>query len=469
MIYFGENNDYILCECEICKREIYAERDSVAEEDAYSYHLANPLKCACGNIDEYINRSKKSCYNIRQELTALSDLLRKQQGIASRISAINAEINKRFNPPTFWQSLAGDFMFSGKIFLIMLGSLIGIELFLFIITLLMFMGGLILKDPNLCEAGNGLFYHLNIFKDRGGAFLSKFGMSAEFPAMDTELAKEQIIVDYIPYALAGAITIVLYIFLAVFIIKAGIDISRLLFFASKVMNQKIRLNQRREAYERELGELKRESSNLDLKIDEFDILGQDYKNIRAADSILKYFLNNRVDTIREAVNLYHDDDFKNKQLEYSKALYTEAKQTRRYTKAMYMLTSDSSIKVEVREEPAEQPAAPLKIKKQSSPRLDKNSGIVGRIKPPGNSDERENENESEKSGSDANNSNNSNNSVKSDRTDKTDRISKTDKIDKIDKGEKSNKSDISEKSEIKTETFSSIFETKTSEQREDGA
>ena len=129
MIYFGENNDYIMCECEVCKREIYAEREGIAEEDAYSYHLEQPLRCSCGNIDEYINRAKKSCYHIKQELSALSELLHKQQSIGAKMGAINAEINKRFNPPTFWQSLAGDFMFAGKIFLIVLGSVIGLEIF----------------------------------------------------------------------------------------------------------------------------------------------------------------------------------------------------------------------------------------------------------------------------------------------------------------------------------------------------
>lgn len=438
MIYFGENNDYILCECEVCKREIYAERESVAEEDSYSYHLANPLRCSCGNIDEYINRSKKSCYHIRQELSALYDLLHKQQSIASRISSINAEINKKFNPPTFWQSIAQDFMFSGKIFFITLGSVLGLEIFLFIITLLMFISGLLMKMPDLSKAGNELFYNLNIFKDRGGAILSKFGMAAKFAPLDTELAKEQIIFNYIPYALAGVIMIVFYVFLIIFVLRAVINISKLVFFASKVVDQKIKVNRRREAYEHELAELKRETNSLDVKIEEMDILGQDYKNIKIVDTILKYFVNNRVDTIREAVNLYHEDDFKNKQLEYSKALYTEAKQTRRYTKAMYMLTSDSNIKVEVREEPAEpsakSQAASAKPKKQS-PSLEKNNSIA-RIKSP-----------------------------------------KRNNIEKIEKNEESkiqesrpeepviSDSDKSESS--KTETFSSIFQSEKTEQSEE--
>ena len=384
MIYFGENNDYIMCECEVCKREIYAERESIAVEDAYSYHISQPLKCSCGNIDEYINKAKKACYHIRQELSALSDLLHKQQGVASRISGINAEINKRFNPPTFWQSLAGDFLFAGKIFLIILGSVIGLEIFLFIITLLMFFGGMAFQLPDLSRAGNELFYNLNIFKDRGGAFLSIFGFDADYPPFDAELAQEQIIFGYIPYAIAGVFVIIFYIFLAIFIIKASINITKLTIFASRVMNQKINVVRRREAYERELGELKREYNGLDVRIDELDILGRDYKNARAVDMILKYFINNRVDSVREAVNLYHEDDFKSKQLEYSKAMYTEAKQTRRYTKAMYMLTSDNNIKVEVRDEPAEpaqRPAAPiLKPKKLS---LRKNINIIaGIIKAP---------------------------------------------------------------------------------------
>jgi len=60
LVYFGENNEYILCECEVCKKEMYIERSAVSEEDAYAYHLFVPIKCPCGAIDEYINRAKKS-------------------------------------------------------------------------------------------------------------------------------------------------------------------------------------------------------------------------------------------------------------------------------------------------------------------------------------------------------------------------------------------------------------------------
>lgn len=363
MVYFGENNDYILCECEICKREMYIEKQTIAEEDAYSYQTSMPVKCACGAIDEYINRAKKSCHSIRRELAHLSDLLHKQQNAANKMTEINAEINKKFNPPTFLQSLIGDIMFSLKVFLIMLGAAIGVEIFLFIISALMFFFGLAFQMPDLSRAGNELFYNVNVFKDRGGGILSKFGFSAEFAPLDTELAKEQIILDYIPYAVAGLIIIVFYVFLAVLIIKTSWDLAKLGFFATKVMNQKLKVIQKREEYIKELEELNFEMQNISEQIDSVTILAKDYKNIRATDAILRYFINNRIDTIREAVNLFHDEDFKNRQLEYSKAVYNETKQTRRYTKALYMLTSDENIKVDVREEFADSNPKPAESAK----------------------------------------------------------------------------------------------------------
>lgn len=430
MIYYNENNDYIMSECEVCKREIYTERSSVAEEDAYSYHLANPLKCVCGNIDEYINKAKKSCYNIRQELSALSDLLHRQHSINSRINGITAEINKKFNPPTFWQSLIRNLLFSGKIFLYMLGGLLGLQIFLFIITLIMFFCGLAFSMPDLSRSGNQLFYNLNVFKDRGGAFLSRFGMPAELPEFDLELASEQIILDYIPYAIAGSIMIIFYIFLLILAVKVGVDLYKLVFFASKVMNQKIKVTRRHEAYERELNDLRHELSSLEARAEELDILGPDYKTIKATDSILKYFTNNRVDTIREAINLYHEDDFKNKQLEYSRALYAEAKHTRRYTKAMYMLTSDSNIKVEVRDEPEPAPAAATSQPSSDSSKSKPPSLKSGAAKPP----ERANKTAADKPGETA---------AKAERDD----------------GEAA-----PVKSADKTETFSTIFESDDSEE-----
>lgn len=371
LIYFGENNDYILCECEMCKREMYIERVSVIEQDAYLYHLAVPVKCSCGTIDEYINRSKKSCYAIRHELSALSDLLHKQQNVSNKMTEINAEINKRFNPPTFWQSLFQDFLFALKVFLILLGSVIGIEIFFFIISALMFFFGLAFQMEDLSRAGNELFYNINVFKDRGGAILSKFGFDKVCPILDPDRADKEIIISYIPYAIVGVIIIVFYIFLVVLIIKSAVDIAKLGFFATKVMNQKLKVSQKKEEYAKQLEELTFEFQNLSDQIEDMTILGRDYKNIRAADNILRYFINNRIDTIREAINLFHEEDFRSRLLDYNKAIYNETKQTRRYTKALYMLTEDENIKVDVRDEPAENASKPAESPKNAFSKIKK--------------------------------------------------------------------------------------------------
>ena len=351
MVYFGENNEYILCECEACKGEMYIEKSSVSDEDAYAYHLASPVKCRCGAIDEYINRAKKSCHKIKQELFSLSDLLHKQQNIANKTNEITSELNKKFSPPSFMQLIARDLTFSFKVFLIMLGAAVGVEIFLFVITALMFFFGIAFQSENIAANGNELFYGINIFKDQGGNFLSKFGFDtvvrplAEYGADPSQ----GLVLGYIPAAVAGLVIVVFYVFAAVLFVRVAISASKLTFFASKVMNQKIKINQKREEYKKQLDELGIIYQNLSDQIGELTILPDDYKNIRAADSILSYFVNNRADSIREAVALFHDEDFKSKLLEYSKALYSEAKQTRRYTKAMYMMTSDENIKVDIKE------------------------------------------------------------------------------------------------------------------------
>ncbi|MCL1793902.1 MAG: hypothetical protein FWG34_08530 [Oscillospiraceae bacterium] len=357
MIYFGENKEYILCECEACKGEMYIEKTSVSDEDAYAYHLASPIKCRCGAIDEYINRAKKSCHKIKQELFSLSDLLHKQQNIASRTNEITSELNKKFSPPSFMQSVAEDFMFSLKVFFIMLGAAIGVEIFLFVITALMFFFGIAFQAENIAENGNELFYAINVFKGQGGDFLSNFGFdSAVRPLSEYGTdPSEGLIFDYVPAAVAGLVIVVFYVFLAVLLVRVGISVSKLTFFASKVMNQKIKINQKREEYKKQLDDFGIIYQNLEDQIGELAILPDDYKNVRAADSILQYFVNNRADSIREAIALFHDEDFKVKLLEYSKGLYSEAKQTRRYTKAMYMMTSDENIKVDIKEPKEESP------------------------------------------------------------------------------------------------------------------
>ena len=349
LVYFGENNEYILCECETCRGEMYIERNAVSEEDAYSYHLLTPVKCRCGAIDEYINRAKKSCHAIKHELSAMSDILHRQQNVSNKISEITAELNKRFDPPSFWQSAGRDLLYSLKILLILAGAVIGLELLLFIISSLMFFFGKTLTKPDLAGAGNEFFYHINIFKDWGGSLLSKFGMPETYNRLNTGIIREQLILDYIPYAVTGALILAFYAFLAVLFVRIGIDVAKITFFAGRVVNQKIKINQKKEDYRRQLDELGVIYKKLTFQLSDFTILPEDYKNIRAADSILKSFIDNRADNIRDAVNLYHEDDFKSKMLEYCKGAYNEARQTRRYTKALYMLTSDDKIKVEVKD------------------------------------------------------------------------------------------------------------------------
>jgi len=351
LIYFGENKEYILCECETCKGEMYIEKNNIADEDAYSYHLYVPIKCRCGSVDEYISRAKKSCHRIKHELFALSDLLHKQQNVSGKISEITSELNKKFEPPSFLQSVGKDLLFAVKVFLILLGAVIGVEIFLFIITALMFFFGIAFQAPDIAANGNELFYNINIFKERGGNFLSSFGWDAAVKPLNEYGAdpSEGLIFGYIPAAIIGIIIIVFYIFLIVLLVRVAIDVARLTLFASKVMNQKIKINQKREEYQKQLSDLSVIYQNLGDQINEFTVIPNDYKNIRAADSILRYFINNRIDTVKEALNLYHEEDFKNKMLEYSKALYNESKQTRRYTKALYMMTSDENIKVDIKE------------------------------------------------------------------------------------------------------------------------
>jgi hypothetical protein len=331
---------------------MYIEKFSVSDEDAYAYHLIAPIKCRCGAIDEYINRAKKSCHRIKQELFSLTDLLHKQQNIANKTNEITSELNKKFSPPSFMQSIAADMMFSGKVFLIMLGAAVGVEIFLFVVTALMFFFGLAFQSENIAANGNELFYGINIFKKQGGDFLSKLGFESAAARPLSEYGtnpSEGLIFDYIPAAVAGLVIVVFYVFLAVLVVRAAISVSKLTFFASKVMNQKIKINQKREEYKKQLDDLGIIYQNLADQIGEAAVLPDDYKNIRATDSILGYFVNNRADSIREAMALFHDEDFKSKLLEYTKGLYTEAKQTRRYTKAMYMMTSDENIKVDIKE------------------------------------------------------------------------------------------------------------------------
>ena len=350
MIYFGENNEYILCECDTCKGEMYIEKNAVADEDAYMFHLYSPVKCQCGAIDEYINRSKKSCHKTKQELFALSDLLHKQQNISNKIGEITAELNKKFVSPSFLQSVVKDLIFAGKVFLILLGAFIGVEIFLFIITALMFFFGIAFQAPGIAANGNELFYNINIFKDRGWSFLSKFGLDPYFDVhkpFPSEIAQEELIFYYIPSAVAGVVIVAFYIFLAVLLVRVSINVAKLTFFASQVMNQKIKVNQKREEYQRQLEEYSEMYQSLSDQISEFRVIPQEYKNIRSADMILRYFVNNRADTMREALNLYHDEDYKLRMLEYNKAMYNEMRQTRRYTKALYMMTSDENIKVDI--------------------------------------------------------------------------------------------------------------------------
>jgi hypothetical protein len=364
----------------VCKTELYLEKASVTEETAYLYKLAAPVKCVCGSIDEYINKAKKSCYNIRQELLNLSDLLHKRQNISERINEINMEINKKIKKPPFTKIVADDIMFSLKIFLRIVTAAIGIEIFLFIITCLMFFIGFAAKMPDLSKAGNELFYHLNIFKNGGGSLLSKLGFSKTVPALPSEVS-EKLILNYIPYALIGFFIIIFYIFIIILAVRLIISGTRAGIYASKVVNQKYAVNHKKEEYNEQLNALMLKYQDLTDQITAQAILTNDYKNSKAVDTMLRYFLNNRVDTLREAINLYHEEDTRLKTLEYQKAIFSELRQTKRYAKALYIMSSDDNAKVDVREESYESDDAASETLKNAFNKIKKSS--TARIKQSG--------------------------------------------------------------------------------------
>ena len=350
MIYFGENQEYLLAECEMCKAEMYLEKESVIEENAYMSRLATPIKCVCGSIDEYVNKAKKSCYSIRHELLKLSDLLHKRQNISEQINEINMEINKKIKHPSFLQIFIDDIMFSLKIFFRVIAATLGLEIFLFIISCLLFFIGMAIKNADLSRAGNEFFYHLNIFKEQGASFLSKFGMSKNFPVLDSELSDKRLILDYIPYALVGVLIAVFYVFLIILVVRLIISAVRAGIYISKLANQKYIINQKKEEYEGQLNNFMQKYQDLSDQINAQTIISNDYKNSKTVDKLLRYFLNNRVETMREAINLYHDEDLKTRNIEFQKAIFSELRQTKRYTKALYIMSSDDNVKVDVQEE-----------------------------------------------------------------------------------------------------------------------
>ena len=349
MIYFGENQEYILAECEVCKSEMYLEKESITEETAYICRLATPVKCVCGSIDEYINKAKKSCYSIRHELEKLSDLLHKRQDISEQINEINMEVNKKIKHPSFLQIFTDDIMFSLKIFFLIIAAALGIEIFLFVITCLLFLLGMVM-NPGLAEAGNKIFYNINIFKDQGGKLLSIFGLPEKYPVLDSEEIAHSLILNYIPYALVGLLIVIFYVSLLILAIRLIVSVVRAGIYASKVVNQKYTINQKKDDYNDQLNSLMLKYQDLSDQINSQTILSNGYKNSRTIDRMLRYFLDNRVDTLREAVNLYHSEELQTRNLEYQKAIFNELRQTKRYAKALYILSSDDNVKVNVQEE-----------------------------------------------------------------------------------------------------------------------
>lgn len=353
MQYFGENNEYIFAECEVCRSEMYIERETASDEDAYAYKCIVPLRCKCGEISDTIKKSGKSCHQIRQELSVLSDLLHRQREAGDRIASINAELGRKVKSPPFHRIVAKDFMFALKCLLVTGGVVLGAEILLFVVSCVMFFIGLAFTMPDLSLSGNALFYNLNIFKDRGGEILGRFGFDPVLPAFSDELAKKELITGYIPYAIAGIFLMVFYVFLAVLLIRLLISFIRFIFYMSRIVGKNVMITAKKEEYVRQLEILGRQYQDYSVQISEQTILAPDYKNIRATDTIYTYFLNNRTDNLRDAINIFHDEDLRIRSLDFQKAIYTELRQTKRYVKALYVIASDENAKVDVREESAE--------------------------------------------------------------------------------------------------------------------
>jgi hypothetical protein len=68
----------------------------------------------------------------------------------------------------------------------------------------------------------------------------------------------------------------------------------------------------------ELTILKEEMNRLSDKLDSFTVLPPKYRTLHAAETIENYILNNRIDSLKEGLNLYEGELFKAKQIQNQK-------------------------------------------------------------------------------------------------------------------------------------------------------
>lgn len=350
MIYYGENETLVYVECENCKQEIRIDKSQISEDNQFMCKLSSPIKCSCEKVDNIIKKDVQSTYNIRHQISAILELLQKKNSIENKIDEINAEMNYEKKPPAYLSIVSRDILFSVKLFFILLGVGIGLEMLTFIIGGLMYAVGSFIGSPDIRLTGNQFIYNVNIFKGFGVNILKTFNFPAEVPLFDKAAAAEKFVLDFVPYAIAGILQVVFYIGLIALAVRLAVTAARIIYYVTVVLSNKYHINQNREDNEATLNSLYSRLQDLNDQIAEHTIIPPDFQKLRDVETIYGYFINNRVDTVREALNLYQSESMMQRVLEYQRLIYNESKQTKKYTKALYILTSDESAQVEVKED-----------------------------------------------------------------------------------------------------------------------
>ncbi|MHC1696096.1 MAG: hypothetical protein AB9835_12685 [Eubacteriales bacterium] len=142
-------------------------------------------------------------------------------------------------------------------------------------------------------------------------------------------------VTYIGYTLMGAALCVLYVSLIFLAVRLAITGVRFFLYKRQALEYNRQCEEYRPEGEARLRQLDKNILELDDEIAISDILPPAYVNLDAANGIYSYFSANRVDTMRQAINLYHAEKSEQLTRQLLGEILGELKKDVHYSKSLY--------------------------------------------------------------------------------------------------------------------------------------
>ena len=332
MILSSVQQNEIIAECEVCRREIAILKNEIASETPESIQLRVNVKCACCSLSNTVSRTKTSHAATKRALGDLHMLLSKKDVLTSEQDEINECLANNYPQYPILHKLKKGAIFVAKLFgiLLLIGAIA--EALLFAVSGVIFLITKFFPDLELIEMANLVLNKPN--ETFMKAALEADGLTFKIFA-ETFKTTDEYILRYIPSALVQILNTIFKLTIFAAVIREGYELTKFGIHLYKKEKHKRAVIAYKPTGQARLEQIEGELYEVNEHIDLTDIVPRNYLNTSAVQMILSYFADNRIENMKEAINLFNEEKIKLEQSEVLRSILEQVKAGKEYSRALY--------------------------------------------------------------------------------------------------------------------------------------